>query len=35
VYAQSRGGSAGGPLAAGHRSCNSRAAGKLNRAKRK
>jgi hypothetical protein len=31
VYAQSRGGPKDGPLAAGHRSCNSRAAGKLNR----
>lgn len=35
VYAQSRGGSPNGPLAAGHRSCNSRAAGKLNRKKRR
>jgi len=31
VHAQSRGGPANGPLAAGHRSCNNRAAGKLNR----
>ena len=31
VYAQSRGGPKDGPLAAGHRSCNNRAAGKLNR----
>ena len=31
VYAQSRGGPKDGPLAAGHQSCNNRAAGKLNR----
>jgi len=31
VYAQSRGGPKDGPLSAGHRSCNNRAAGKLNR----
>jgi hypothetical protein len=31
VYAQSRGGPKDGPLAAGHRSCNNRAAGQLNR----
>jgi len=31
IYAQSRGGPKDGPLAAGHRSCNARAAGKLNR----
>jgi hypothetical protein len=32
---QSRGGPADGPLAAGHRSCNNAAAGKLNRGKRR
>jgi hypothetical protein len=31
IYAQSRGGPKDGPLAAGHRSCSDRAAGKLNR----
>jgi hypothetical protein len=34
VYAQSRGGPQDGPLAAGHRSCNSRAAGRLRKRKR-
>jgi hypothetical protein len=34
IYAQSRGGPANGPLAAGHRSCNSRAAGKLRKRNR-
>lgn len=31
IYAQSRGGPKDGPLAAGHRSCNNRAAGKLSK----
>jgi hypothetical protein len=35
VQPQSRGGPADGPLAAGHRSCNNAAAGRLNRGKRK
>ena len=35
IYAQSRGGPKDGPLAAGHRSCNAIAAGKLNRGKRR
>ena len=35
IYAQSRGGPKDGPLAAGHRSCNAIAAGKLNKGKRR
>jgi transposase len=35
IDAQSRGGDPDGPLAAGHRSCNSAAAGKLNQGSRR
>lgn len=35
IYAQSRGGPKDGPLAAGHRSCNNRAAGKLNKGRKR